>query len=166
MLSFQKIVAVIFVLITLVSIGSVSYIVYILFGAYDVGHLLSVSISGIDISAPSGSTVSVTTHFLFDNPSRFALELVRVAGFVYLNGQFLTSSNDPNDPTILSVNRFQLPAFSERNQVSIVAGNIPSSKVSSQSPRVWFIKLHFTVQNVPLIGVGYFTAYLEYPRSL
>jgi len=163
MLSFQKIVTVIFILVTFVSIGSVSYIAYMLFGAYDVGRLLNVSISGIDISAPSGSTVSITIHFLFDNPSRFALELIRVAGVVYLNGQPLTLSDAP---TILWVNRFELPPFSERNQVSIVAGNIPSNKVSSQSPEAWFIKLHFSVRNIPLIGVGYFTVYLEYPGSL
>jgi hypothetical protein len=97
---------------------------------------------------------------LFDNPSKFDLQLVYAAVFVYLNGQSLTPNYAPGTLIAYS-NPIQLPTLSENVQVQMGVNNVPSNKVPTTSSRYWFIKLQFMVYNVPLTGIGTYTFYLE-----
>jgi hypothetical protein len=137
--------------------------VYLLFGAYDVGRLLNVSISKIEVIR-SGYEVSINIFLQFDNPSKSALQLVYAAAFVYLNGQSLTPSYAPATLHDAYSNPIQLPPFSQKN-VSIIVGNVPSNKVPTTSSKYWVIKLSFLLDNVPLIGVGTYTRRLGFTEA-
>lgn len=159
MISIRRVIIITFILVTIVSVSLVSYSVYLIFGAYDVGRLLDVSISNIDVTR-SGDETSLEIYFLFNNPSKFAVQLVYAAAFVYLNGQSLTPSYAP--ATLIAYSHpIQLPQLSENVQVQIGVRNVPSDKVPMTSSRDWFIKLQFMVYNVPLTGMGTYTFYLE-----
>jgi hypothetical protein len=133
--------------------------VYLLFGAYDVGRLLVVSISKIGVTR-LGDETSLEIDFLFNNTSKFTIQLVYAAAWVYLNGQALTPSNDPATLITYS-NPIQLPSLSENVQVPIVVSNVPSYKVPMNSSRYWVIKLQFMVYDVPLTGIGTYTFNLK-----
>jgi hypothetical protein len=148
-----------FILVTIVSISLISYDVYLIFGVYDVGRLMDVSISKIEVTR-SGDGASLRIYFLFDNPSKFDLQLVYAAVFVYLNEQSLTPNYAPGTLIAYS-NPIQLPALSENVQVQMGVNNVPINKVPTTSSRYWFIKLQFIVYNVPLTGIGTYTFYLE-----
>jgi len=144
------------------SVSLISYAVYLFFGAYDVGRLLDVAISKIGVIR-SGDRVSINISLQFDNPSQFALQLVYVAAFVYLNGQTLTPSYAPGILNAYS-DPIQLPSFSQKN-VSMIVGNIPGNKVPATSSKSWVIKLSFLVDNIPLIGMGTYTHRLEFTEA-
>jgi hypothetical protein len=158
MISIRRVITIAYILVTIASISLVSYNVYLIFGAYDVARLLNMSISNIDVTSLGGKT-SLELYFLCGNPSRFAVELVYAAAFVYLNGQALTLSYAPAT-LIRYSNPIQLPPFSAV-QVPIELGNVPNDVVLNASSKHWFIKLQFIVHNVPLTGIGTYTFYLE-----
>lgn len=160
MLPMRKTILIVFILITVVSVSLVSYSVYLLYGAYDVGRLLYVSVSSIEIG--SGSEVSIEIYLLFNNTSKFPLQLVYVAGYVYLNGQPLTPHYAPATLDAYS-NPIILSPFSETPVGPIGVRDVPSDKVPMESPKNWFIKLYFFVHDVPLIGAGSYTRGIIYP---
>jgi hypothetical protein len=158
MISIRRVITIAYILVTIASISLVSYNVYLVFGAYDVARLLNVSISNIDVTRLSGKA-SLKLNFLFGNPSKFAIELVYAAAFVYLNGKALTLSYAPAT-LIRYSNPIQLLP-SSIVQVPIELGNVPSDMVPMTSSKHWSIKLQFIVYNVPLTGIGTYTFYLE-----
>lgn len=159
----QKAVATIFILITVSSVFLTSYNVFLLFGAYDVGRLLNVSLSNVEV-LNSSSGVSVKLYFSFTNPSKFALKLVYAAAFVYVNSQTLTPSYAPatlvayDQPVLLS-------PLSENVSVTITAFNVRSEKIPQTSERMWFVKLQFMLYDVPLTGRGVYTFLLHYEEG-
>lgn len=162
MLSIRKTIIITFILVTILSVSLISYTVYLFFGAYDVGRLLDVEISKIEVIR-SGDVVSINISLQFDNPSKFALQLVYVATFVYLNGQSLTPSYAPAILNVYS-NPIQLPPFSQKN-VSMIVGNVPGNKVPTTSSKSWVIELSFLVDNIPLIGMGTYTHKLDFTEA-
>jgi hypothetical protein len=146
----------------MLSVSLVSYTLYLFFGAYDVGHLLDVTVSEIEVIR-SGDVVSINISLKFDNPSKFALQLVYAAAFVYLNGQSLTPSYDPATLNVYS-NPIPLPPFSQKN-VSIIVGNVPGNKVPATSSKSWDIRLSFLVDNIPLVGMGTYAHRLGFEEA-
>lgn len=162
MISTRRVIILAFILATIVSVSSISYNVYLIFGAYDVGRLLNVSISNINVTR-LGDEASLEIYFLLDNPTRFTLRLVYVAAFVYLNGQALTLSNAPAT-LIRYSNPIQLPPFSAV-PVPIGLGNIPSHKVPTNSSNHWTMEVQLVIYGVPLTGVGYPAFNLEFMEA-
>ena len=158
MISIRRAITMAYILVTIASISSVSYNVYLIFGAYDVARLLNVSISNIEVIRLDVKA-SLKLYFLFGNPSKFAIELVYAAAFVYLNGQALTPSY-ATATLIRYSDPIQLPPFSTV-QVPIELENVPINTVPTASSKHWSIKLQFIVYNVPLTGIGTYTFYLE-----
>jgi hypothetical protein len=163
MISIRRVSILTFILITIVSVSLISYSVYLLFGAYDVGRLLDVSISNINVTR-AGDETSLVIYFLFNNTSKFTLRLVYAAAFVYLNGQALTPSNAPATLIIYS-NPIPLPSLSENVQVPIRVSNVPSYKVPMNSSRYWAIRLEFNVYDVPLTGSGTYGFDLQFRQA-
>jgi hypothetical protein len=162
MLSIRKTIIITFILVTILSVSLIFYTVYLFFGAYDVGRLLDVAISKIEVIR-SGNVVSINISLQFDNPSKFALQLVYAAAFVYLNGQSLTPSYAPSILRAYS-NPILLPPFSQKN-VSMIVGNVPGNKVPTTSSKHWVIELSFLVDNIPLIGIGTYTHKLGFTEA-
>lgn len=162
MLTLQKATIIAFILITVVSVSLVSYSTYLLFGAYNVGRLLNVSVSKIEITHSNSSEVSIEIYFLFDNPTESSLQLVYFAADVYLNNQHLTVRyNLPerqaysNPVTLLPSSKVETPP--------IKIENVPNEKVPAEpSSRNWFVLIYFLVFNVPLIERGTYTRGLSY----
>jgi len=158
MISIRRLSILTFVLITIASVSLISYSVYLLFGAYDLGRLLVVSISKTVITR-SGDETSLEIDFLVNNTSEFGIQIVYARAFVYLNSQALTPSNAPA-LLITYSNPIELLPFSAV-LVPIRLGNVPSDKVPTNSSRYWAINLQFIAYHVPLTGTGFYTFNLE-----
>jgi LEA14-like dessication related protein len=148
---------IIFMAITLSSIILISYSMYLYSGAYTLVDKFDVSMrSEPRIENSSSSTdVSVTTSFLFTNPSTFSIRLAYVSETLYLNGQKLgEQALDWYEKGPLEIN--------PNVTVSITVGSIPVGKVS-QSSKSWHIELSIILFNMPITDKGFFSRSFNYP---
>jgi hypothetical protein len=129
---------------------------YLYFGAYTLVDKFDVSMTSeprIENSS-SPTYVSVTTSFLFTNPSTFPIRLAYVSETLYLNGQKLGEH-----ALALYGNEVEL---NPNATLSITVGNIPVGKVS-QSSKSWHIELSIILFDVPLTDRGFFSRSFNYP---
>lgn len=160
MLMGNKLILTVYVSITLLSIILIAYSMYLLHGAYDVGRLLNVSISRIEMVESNSNTTTVKIYLGFNNPSRFSLQLVSLTAYISLNGRDLTPHYAPVMLFAYS-NPYQLPPYSE-NITVYIALEVPNYNIPKDLPRSWIVKLYFLINNVPLLERASYVKKISY----